>query len=194
MIGAGPAGLAAATLLAEQQTRVLLLDEQPAPGGQIYRNIERARRNQRCLRPWARITVTAPARGSLPSKRSSVSARRTGLAGHAAARSLVQRRWPLAADSRRGGDPCNRRDGASRPGARLDIARRHHRRRAADHAEIVRRCAGRTVCHRRLRAAALPAGAAMPRGWRSPCRGARHDGTHEPMARDASPARGGIHP
>ena len=40
IIGAGPAGLAAATLLAEQQARVLLLDEQPAPGGQIYRDIE----------------------------------------------------------------------------------------------------------------------------------------------------------
>ena len=41
VIGAGPAGLAAATLLAEQQARVLLLDEQSAPGGQIYRAIER---------------------------------------------------------------------------------------------------------------------------------------------------------
>jgi len=34
--------MAAATLLAEQQANVLLLDEQPAPGGQIYRNIEHA--------------------------------------------------------------------------------------------------------------------------------------------------------
>ena len=42
VIGAGPAGLAAATLLAEQQARVLLLDEQSEPGGQIYRGIERA--------------------------------------------------------------------------------------------------------------------------------------------------------
>ncbi|GGF04517.1 (2Fe-2S)-binding protein [Aliidongia dinghuensis] len=40
IIGAGPAGLAAATLLAERQARVLLVDEQPAPGGQIYRRIE----------------------------------------------------------------------------------------------------------------------------------------------------------
>ena len=42
VIGAGPAGMAAATLLAEQQASVLLLDEQSAPGGQIYRNIEHA--------------------------------------------------------------------------------------------------------------------------------------------------------
>lgn len=40
VIGAGPAGLAAATLLAEQGARTVLLDEQPSPGGQIYRAIE----------------------------------------------------------------------------------------------------------------------------------------------------------
>ena len=40
VIGAGPAGLAAATLAAERGASVLLADEQPAPGGQIYRGIE----------------------------------------------------------------------------------------------------------------------------------------------------------
>ncbi len=43
VIGGGPAGLAAATVLSDQQVRVLLLDEQAAPGGQIFRNIEQAR-------------------------------------------------------------------------------------------------------------------------------------------------------
>lgn len=40
VIGAGPAGLAAATALAEAGASVLVLDEQPAPGGQIYRAVE----------------------------------------------------------------------------------------------------------------------------------------------------------
>ncbi len=40
VIGAGPAGLAAATMLAGQGADVVLIDEQPAPGGQIYRGIE----------------------------------------------------------------------------------------------------------------------------------------------------------
>ena len=40
VIGAGPAGLSAATALAENGASVLVLDEQPAPGGQIYRAVE----------------------------------------------------------------------------------------------------------------------------------------------------------
>jgi len=40
IIGAGPAGLAAAVIAAEHGLDVALLDEQPAPGGQIYRAME----------------------------------------------------------------------------------------------------------------------------------------------------------
>jgi NADPH-dependent 2,4-dienoyl-CoA reductase/sulfur reductase-like enzyme len=40
VIGAGPAGLAAATTASEYGLSVALLDEQSTPGGQIYRNIE----------------------------------------------------------------------------------------------------------------------------------------------------------
>jgi NADPH-dependent 2,4-dienoyl-CoA reductase/sulfur reductase-like enzyme len=40
VIGAGPAGLAAATEAARQGAGVVLFDEQPSPGGQIYRAIE----------------------------------------------------------------------------------------------------------------------------------------------------------
>lgn len=39
VVGAGPAGLAAAATLAEAGLGCLLLDENPAPGGQIYRGI-----------------------------------------------------------------------------------------------------------------------------------------------------------
>lgn len=39
VIGAGPAGLAAATTASAAGAMVLLLDENPAPGGQIWRNI-----------------------------------------------------------------------------------------------------------------------------------------------------------
>ena len=42
VIGAGPAGLAAATLAAKRGLSTVLLDEQTAPGGQIYRAITRS--------------------------------------------------------------------------------------------------------------------------------------------------------
>ena len=41
IVGAGPAGMAAAITAADLGLNVALLDEQPEPGGQIYRGIER---------------------------------------------------------------------------------------------------------------------------------------------------------
>ena len=43
VIGAGPAGLAAAATAAELRLSVALLDEQAHPGGQVYRDVTRAR-------------------------------------------------------------------------------------------------------------------------------------------------------
>ena len=43
IIGAGPAGLAAAIEASRHDFRTLVLDNQPAPGGQVYRNITQNR-------------------------------------------------------------------------------------------------------------------------------------------------------
>ncbi|MFT4463522.1 MAG: FAD-dependent oxidoreductase [Sodalis sp. (in: enterobacteria)] len=42
VLGAGPAGIAAATRLVAGCARVLIIDENPAPGGQIWRGVETA--------------------------------------------------------------------------------------------------------------------------------------------------------
>lgn len=42
VVGAGPAGLAAATEATQLGLSVVLLDEQPAPGGQVWRAVERS--------------------------------------------------------------------------------------------------------------------------------------------------------
>jgi NADPH-dependent 2,4-dienoyl-CoA reductase/sulfur reductase-like enzyme len=47
IIGAGPAGLAAATHAAALGVDAILFDEQPAPGGQIYRGIETVTQTRR---------------------------------------------------------------------------------------------------------------------------------------------------
>lgn len=49
VIGAGPAGLAAAVAAARHGASVVVLDEQDALGGQIYRGIERVPRERRAL-------------------------------------------------------------------------------------------------------------------------------------------------
>ncbi|MGI9373090.1 MAG: NAD(P)/FAD-dependent oxidoreductase [Hyphomicrobiales bacterium] len=49
IIGAGPAGMAAAATCAKRGARVVVLDEQPEPGGQIYRAINSAPSKRRKL-------------------------------------------------------------------------------------------------------------------------------------------------
>jgi D-hydroxyproline dehydrogenase subunit alpha len=51
VVGAGPAGLAAACHAAEAGAHVVLLDEAPLPGGQIWRQ-GAARQPHRAARPW----------------------------------------------------------------------------------------------------------------------------------------------
>ena len=49
VIGAGPAGMAAAATAARLGVATLLVDEQAAPGGQIYRGVERRNENASSL-------------------------------------------------------------------------------------------------------------------------------------------------
>jgi NADPH-dependent 2,4-dienoyl-CoA reductase/sulfur reductase-like enzyme len=62
VIGAGPAGMAAATVAARGGARVALLDEQDGPGGQIWRSITAA--------PAMRLQMLGPdyAAGALPAQ------------------------------------------------------------------------------------------------------------------------------
>lgn len=55
VIGAGPAGMAAAITASEAGKSVILLDMQPAPGGQIYRNIERNAADTDAARLWSAL-------------------------------------------------------------------------------------------------------------------------------------------
>jgi NADPH-dependent 2,4-dienoyl-CoA reductase/sulfur reductase-like enzyme len=61
VIGGGPAGLAAAAAAAELGVQVVLFDEQSAPGGQIYRAIEKADDSDRAVlgRDYTRGTALA---------------------------------------------------------------------------------------------------------------------------------------
>lgn len=49
ILGAGPAGMAAARTAAEAGLSVVLLDEQPRAGGQIYRDVERAGKSRAAI-------------------------------------------------------------------------------------------------------------------------------------------------
>jgi len=73
IVGAGPAGMAAAVLAGELGLDTVLLDEQSSPGGQIYRAIERARptlRSDRIILPaghWRqRSELAASTTGRIP--------------------------------------------------------------------------------------------------------------------------------
>jgi D-hydroxyproline dehydrogenase subunit alpha len=60
VVGAGPAGIAAACVAAEAGRRVVLIDEGPKPGGQIWRHRETA---PGAARPWfARLHATGVTR------------------------------------------------------------------------------------------------------------------------------------
>lgn len=67
VIGAGPAGLAAASVCARNGASTLVVDENPAPGGQIYRNVEAAASGDRQILGsdyWSGAELVREARAS----------------------------------------------------------------------------------------------------------------------------------
>ena len=137
IVGAGPAGIAAAGVLAAHGVAPVVIDEARRPGGQIYRQ----------PRPGLRARHRGPARrrgGKLP-------AHACGFRAPCATASTTgRRRLPgasrigtlhtIAGQRRRHGrvrraDPCDRRDRPHAAGRRLDAARRVHARRRAGAAQ-----------------------------------------------------------
>ena len=168
IVGAGPAGLAAATLAAERGLSVSLYDEQRGPGGQVYRGITAAaagaRRHSR-----RRLLARRGAGAAVRAVRRALRARRDGVGDRAARRRHVRRLGEHGAagcahhdDRRRArGDPRDRRAGASVSRRRVDAARRDDGRRRADPAQDRGRCAARAHGARRQRAAVVAARVAI---------------------------------
>src|SRR4051794_28518004 len=65
VIGAGPAGLAAARWAAESGKRVAIVDDNPAPGGQIWRGDSPAVPNAKLICGARVVAATAPRRITL---------------------------------------------------------------------------------------------------------------------------------
>ena len=161
VVGAGPAGLSAATTLAGTKARTLLVDENQTPGGQIYRAItpgaagrsaETGRgllaraEHRRGLPPFGGSSMRrprppgaySPCRGMLDES----SATRSGSHQNGVARLIRRGRWcsprePWSAPSRFRLDPSWRHDGGSRPDCPQDIGPRPERK-GRDRRERVR--------------------------------------------------------
>ena len=153
IIGAGPAGMAAAVLAAELGLETVLIDEQGSPGGQIYRAIERAEPDTPLGPDYlAGRPLVAALRAShvrLPAGHDVVACR--------SRRRAVPRNRRPHRDPGRAPDPardrCPRAAGAD---PRLDTARCHDGRRSADPVEVRGPRAGRPRRVGRAGAAPLP--------------------------------------
>ena len=159
VIGAGPAGMAAATLLAEQGVDVLLLDEQPGLGGQIYRGAEKATDIR------ARLLGPDYARGA-----ALAAALRASGAAYRPNRAVWQvtpekEVWVTSAGrselvKARSHHCCDGRAGEAGPGSGLDATWRDDRRCRANRFENLR-FGARGTDFSGQRPAALPFGGAM---------------------------------
>jgi phytoene dehydrogenase-like protein len=116
VIGAGPAGMASASGLAEYGLSVLLIDQNQSPGGQIYRNLEMNQSQSRLM------AILGPdyARGT------SLLERLAASSVHLAMGYTVWRIEPNGTVWAKNAEAMERHDSGC----------------PADHAEIRRRCAG----------------------------------------------------
>src|SRR3954471_3247522 len=155
IVGAGPAGMAAAVMAADLGLDTVLIDEQEAPGGQIYRGIERIPegadrrsplgRHYLACRPLAarpRLSRRPAARGGAAREPGRLPPGGDGLAYRLGGHPVAGRREPQRDDSRAPSPARDRRDRAAGPDPGLDPARRDDRGRSADLAEDRRPRAG----------------------------------------------------
>jgi NADPH-dependent 2,4-dienoyl-CoA reductase/sulfur reductase-like enzyme len=162
VVGAGPAGLAAATTAAQLGIQTILLDEQPAPGGQIYRAITTTPVRDRAILGqdyWHGASLIAPFKQSgaqyEPGATVWAIAQRTApesVQGFEVGYSVAGQAHMLHA----------RHILLPFPGSGLDIAWRHDRRGRTGFIKIFRPCARSTHGAGGLRPFALSGGLAIP--------------------------------
>ena len=134
VIGAGPAGMAAAVTAAARGLATVVLDEGPTPGGQIYRAVTAS--------PLERDTVLGPDYWHGAGEAEAfLGAPVDYLAGARVWQLDADRQIAVSAEGTSSapagtpGDRRNRRPRAALPGAGLDAARRHDRGCRPDAAE-----------------------------------------------------------
>ena len=137
--GPGPAGLAAAATAAGLGVDTVLVDEQSAPGGHIYRGAE-AGRGRATSDLGSGVHGRRAADRRVPSIRRRIPARHPGLAHWPGRRAGLLGGWYCAGATPGAGHRGSRAAGRV---SRLDAARCHDGRRRADHDESGRAIADR---------------------------------------------------
>ena len=138
IVGAGPAGLRAAEMLAEAGCTPILVDEAPRAGGQIYRQPPRV---PGFMRTASELYGASADRAqdlfvAFDRIRNRIDYRPGSLVYDLIDnRAIVAARRQERGDRVRRADPGDRRDGSHRARARLDPARRLYAGRRADRAE-----------------------------------------------------------
>ncbi len=176
IIGAGPAGMAAAVLAAELGIETALIDEQASPGGQIYRGVERSR-------PELAVRARLPSRPRFDRGATRQPRRvpaENGLMAYRSRRHSVPRKQR----PRRGADGTrnparHRRLRAACPDPGMDPPRRHGGRRGADPAEVSRPRPGRPRRAGGTGTASLSDSGAARAGWRTAGSAPRDDAIGE---------------